>query len=541
MDSVVDILKITSAIPAANRVDNLPKQLPGDVVFDINNPEGTAKHKVLERKQGEDPREALLRNLNREIFAPLKADLTAQTEGLKKLVLFLRFFADPALTAKLGNLDELFLQPREMLDALMSRDKEATVFQGELFEALRVLAKADALPKLQDAIVNLLRAFDSQVNRDNSLRAVLQQAGQFASLLKEGDAKQVTDLLARMETLMKQPESAAGARQALNTLIKSELLPLLSSMAAKYQFVNGEKLQNQLMSVIHQVVRFDKSDIRRLEEAMARLGDELKSFGKLTDEDVADMRRSLFAHLRAAKGQTAGRGEVPADGRLRAGASGSGAEKAAEKAGSGAERVFDKAADRLANREGRPERAPGREGEAADKAAENTGGKTAKNIADVLARALEMGESTRAGTAAQSMLAQMIENESPVFALLHFLFPLKYRDEEIYSEIYVDKDCEEKKGEAGEARNIFFIIQSEKFGNFEVDLLARDRMIDLDIRCPDLLTAAVKGMREDMRGMMEMLGYRLAAYHVDIYKEERSILQRFPKLAMRKAGIDVRI
>jgi hypothetical protein len=195
---VVDILKITSAIPAAKKVDNLPKQLPGGPVFGIDNLEEAPKYRVAERQEGrEDPREALLRNLSKEIFTPLKADLAAQTEELKKLILFLRFFDDKALASKLGGLDELFLSPKDLLDSLMSRDRESTVFQGELFDALRVLAKAEGLPKLTEAIVNLLRAFDSSVNRGNSARAVLVQAGQFAAMLRGEDAAEVRELLGR--------------------------------------------------------------------------------------------------------------------------------------------------------------------------------------------------------------------------------------------------------------------------------------------------------------------------------------------------------
>jgi hypothetical protein len=548
---VVDILKITSAVPATNRVDNLQRQLPGDAVFDIGNLEDASKYKVLERGQGDDPREALLRNLNKEFFAPLKADLTAQAEGLKKLILFLRFFDDPALVARLGDIDGLFVDAKELLDALINRDKDATVFRGDLFEALRVLAKVEGYPKLQEAIVNLLRAFDSSVNRDNALKAVLLTGSRFASFLREEDAGRVTELLRRLETLAKLPESTPDLRKEIGALIKSELLPLLQTMATKYRFVNGERLQANLMELIHHVVRFDKSDLRLLENAMAKLGDELKSFGRLTDDDVADMRRMLFAHLReakdagtrtqagsaAAEGARAGRGDAAAAGARAA------AEQAAEPARAaapeGGRRGLLSPEQLRAYLAGAVEQ--GDEAEPTREAPKAADGKQVKDIAEVLQRAMEMNASAKASTAAHNMLAQLIENESPVFALMHFLFPIKYQGEELYAEVYVDKDCEEKKKDASDAQNIFFIIQSERFGNFEVDLLARDRAIDLDIRCPSLLTEDVRAIKGDLRLMIEDLGYRLAAYTVDEYHEDRNIMQRFPKLAMRKAGIDVRI
>jgi hypothetical protein len=553
---VVDILKITSAIPATSRPDNLQRQLPSDAVFDINGPSDAPKYKVLERDRGEDPREALLRNLNKEFFAPLKSDLTAQMEGLKKLILFLRFFDNPQLAAKLGDIEGLFVDAKELLDALMRSDKDATVFRGDLFEALRVLAKAEGFPKLQDAIVNLLRAFDSQVNRENALKAIVRQGTQFALLLREEDANRVTNLLQRLSALMQKPEQTPGLQKELGALIKSELLPLLQTLTVKYQFVNGEKLQANLMAIIHQVVRFDKSDIRLLENAMAKLGDELKSFGRLTDDDVADMRRMLFAHLREAK-DTGTRAAMRGD------ATGEAAKEAAKEvpARPGADRAAaEQAAAEQAAERGRGTGAEGRRGllspeqlraylagalaesDDADETAKAAGDKAAaKDIAEVLRHALEMNAQTKANTAAHSMLAQLIENESPVFALLHFLFPIRYQGEDVFTEVYVDKDCEERKKGASDAQNIFFIIQSDRFGNFEVDLTARDRTIELDIKCPSLLTEDVRAIRGDLKIMTEELGYRLTAYNVDDYREDRTILQRFPKLAMRKAGIDVRI
>jgi hypothetical protein len=568
---VVDILKITSAIPATSRPDNLQRQLPGDAVFDINKLQDAPKYKVLEREQGEDPREALLRNLNKEFFAPLKSDLTAQAESLKKLIMFLRFFDNPELIAKLGDTEGLFVDAKGLLDALLSSDRDATVFRGDLFEALRVLAKAEGFPKLQEAIVNLLRAFDSQVNRDNSLRALLLSGRQFASLLREDDASRVTELLNRLETLTGKPEQTPGLQKELGALIKSELLPLLQTMAAKYRFVNGEKLQSGLMAIIHHVVRFDKSDVRLLENAMAKLGDELKSFGKLTDEDVTDMRRMLFAHLREAKetgaraaaGGSAQAGEAAKEGGARAAglrdAGADGTKEAAARTATAGQAAAEQAAE-LARGAGAPADGQGRRGllspeqlraylagmaeddAGADDAAKAASDKAAvKDIADVLRRAMEMNAQAKTNTAAHSMLVQLIENDSPVFALLHFLFPIKYQGEDVYADVYVDKDCEERKAGADSAQNIFFIIQSDRFGNFEVDLLSRDRAIELDVKCPSLLTEDVRGIRGDLKTMIEELGYRLTAYTVDDYREDRTILQRFPKLAMRKAGIDVRI
>ena len=125
--------------------------------------------------------------------------------------------------------------------------------------------------------------------------------------------------------------------------------------------------------------------------------------------------------------------------------------------------------------------------------------------------------------------------------LMHFTIPFRYLEENTYGEFFVDKDCKERKGDAKSAKNIFFTIQSDKYGNFEVDLLVRDKRIDLDIRCPDNLLNPVRETRAKWREIIETQGFRLANYEVGVYQESRSIIQRFPKLAMKKVGIDVKV
>jgi hypothetical protein len=135
----------------------------------------------------------------------------------------------------------------------------------------------------------------------------------------------------------------------------------------------------------------------------------------------------------------------------------------------------------------------------------------------------------------------MVQSESPMVPLMHFTIPFRYMDENTYGEFFVDKDCKERRGNAKSAKNIFFTIQSDKYGNFEVDLLIKDKTIDLDIRCPDVLLSPVKDTRPKWKAIIEEQGYRLSNYQVGVYQESQTIVQRFPKLAVKKVGIDVKV
>ncbi len=164
-----------------------------------------------------------------------------------------------------------------------------------------------------------------------------------------------------------------------------------------------------------------------------------------------------------------------------------------------------------------------------------------KDLAALLSESMGKSAPLKVNNLAQNLLMNLVQSESPLLPLLHFTIPFRFMDENTYGEFIVDKDCSERRGDAKEAKNIFFTIKSDKYGNFEVDILARDNIIDLDIRCPDDLVAPIKEIRDKWKDIIEEQGYRLARYHVGVYQESQTILLRYPKLAYGKAGLDVKV
>jgi hypothetical protein len=429
-----------------------------------------------------------------------------------------------------------------MLGELMSQDKGATIFKGEFFDSLRMLAKLEGQPKLKEAIVSILKHFECYVHQDNSLNAIVKQGQDLAKMLPKAESQQLQqqietlDAMVRLFSLAKQRTAAAvnptpiqsasagqtveigqnsaagqtaatgqaaagqtGAASAddtirrvknsqdeIKTFLKNEIIPLLGQIAKRHQ--GSERIYDREMTIIHNIVRYDKADPNRLEEAVFQLGDDLKPLTNLTDDDIVEMKKLVFEQARIEQdlGDTA---------------------KSVEK--KNFELFGAKASD--------------------------------ADMAALLSKALDNDGPAKIGGIAQNLLYNMVQNESPLMPLMHFTIPFRYLDENTYGEFFVDKDCKERKGDAKDAKNIFFTIQSDKYGNFEVDLLVRDKRIDLDIRCPDILLNPVKETKSKLRSIIEEQGFRLLNYQVGVYQESQTILQRFPKLAKRKVGIDVKV
>jgi len=511
---VVDILKITSPISIKNKVSNLPSKLPTDAVFDINNPNQSLLNELQKTKgvDEEAEKQSLLKNLNKEIFEPLLTSTRAQADGLRKLVLMAKFFETSSGVLSENFLDRVFVRPQEMLGELLTREKGATIFNGEFFDSLRMLAKLDGQPKLKAAVVSILKHFECYVHQENSLKAIVTQSKELLKSLPKAEAQVLQQTIDTLDTMVKlnikanqgimmqlsaeiNPEEGmkkdvpiAAEREnqtELKAFLKNVMIPQLGTVVKRHQ--GSERIYNQEMAIIHHIVRYDKADPKLLEEAVFQLGDELKPLTNLTDEDIVDMRKLVFEQARI-------------------------------------------------------ERELGEQPKLEKELLEKFGiHKDDNDMASLLSKALDKSEPAKINSIAQNLLINLVQNESPLVQLIHFTIPFRYMDENTYGEFFVDKECKGRKGEAKDAKNIFFTIQSDKYGNFEVDLLVKDKKIDLDIRCPDNMLNPVRETKGKWREIIEEQGFRLANYQVGVYQESQTILQRFPKLAMKKVGVDVKV
>lgn len=352
---------------------------------------------------------------------------------------------------------------------------------GIFLESSRLLM---TLPSKERALLEQqLIKLEAVLSKSNGIEQPNQELQNLINLKAAQNGKlgdQLEQRLARIETLL---QSKNLNYQEIQQLLKSETIPTLRQILQSQAY--SDKTYQSVATIIDHIVRYDKGNPEQLEAAVLRFSQALKPLSNLTDSDIVEMKNQLFRHA--------------------------------------------KEAEILAERLESSSRNPG-EGE-----------KVA--LAQLLEQALDENNSSKIINSAHSLLETMVRNESPILTIMHFLIPLRFLDENSYGEFFVDKDPA-KKGEKGKAENatdIFFTIQSDRYGNFEVELLARDKNITLNIKSPAPLVETLKSTREQLRTIVEEQGYSLAGYGVGEYTQSQTILQRFPKLAFRKVGLDVTI
>ena len=74
-----------------------------------------------------------------------------------------------------------------------------------------------------------------------------------------------------------------------------------------------------------------------------------------------------------------------------------------------------------------------------------------------------------------------------------------------------------------------------------MDLLAKDQFVEITMEAPEDLAPLLSSHKREISQMIQEEGYRLSSYQVGIYKEEKTIWERFPEVRKRRVGIDVKI
>lgn len=480
--AVPDILKITSPAGVKNKILNMPKNKPADAVFDMWNPIKVSKHQNDKSSaSGAGTDNALINNLNNLIYKPLTNHTMVQSEHMRKLILYAKLFEVSSGIISESFIESIFIKPEELLDQLLKREEADTIFKGDFFDTLRLLAKYPGQQKLHEEIISLLKYFDCYVNRDNSLSAIIKISSLLCTELIKEDAQILKQQAEKLNLLIL---DKSNDYKEIIKYIKNDFMPVIKKLSVKYT-QNGE-VYNKIMSIVHYIVRYDKSDIKLLEESVINLGNELKPLTSLSDDDIIEMKEQLLKN---------------------------------------AEEMMQSVHENGKEDKGK---------KAAVIAQEN-------DIAALLTKGLDNNGPAKISNIAQNLLLYILQSESPLMNLMHFMIPVRFMDDNTYGEFLVDKDCFGRRGDAKEAKNIFFTIQSDIYGTFEVDLLSKDKNIDLNIKCPVNLVDALKDTKQMIRDIIEKHGCRLMEYRVEEYKESKTILEKFPKLSLRKVGIDVKI
>ncbi len=137
-----------------------------------------------------------------------------------------------------------------------------------------------------------------------------------------------------------------------------------------------------------------------------------------------------------------------------------------------------------------------------------------------------------------SLLQGLIASPSFFTPLLHFLLPLIHDDAKAFGELWVDNNCEDSDGGKGSHMLLAFAI--EPIGNFELELYQMDSEISISLYCPPEYTDNFSSLKPSIASIAKQAGYSARGLHISPLERNRTLAEVFPKIASRRAGLDVK-
>ena len=500
---MAEITKITTPMIPKENIGGKYKPIT-DQSFDLTDPAKVHKTGEDSKVQNQAGGTIANENMGRAAIAPLFRDTIELVHVLQRMVSMLQMgisTTEVMENPEIQNLlQSLYLPPDEILASLIEQDKASVLFKGEAFEALRdILAKFPNDAKLRDAVVNLLKSYDHNVNAQNATRTILQNCYNLLDSLFARDRTQFEGYLDGLtQLLLPQPEAEeaqqngvqnSGQDSGQNTvnsqqpptareaavLLKNNLLPLLGEIVVKYN--QNESIRNTVMTIVHNIVRVDQGSPESLERAVRELLQELRQVANLPEGFERDFTAAVKQAVQQAR-------ELPDE--------------------------------------------------------------WTEKMTGIISNTLRSDLPPATVRQAELLLFSILQNKSSFMDVLHFVLPTQAPDgSNITAELYVDPDSEERSRRApenGEASRKFFLaFESERHGAFEISVLQTGRYIDFNMWCPGHLVDNMQSLRRTVIDLATLHGYTMGGFSVDMLREPKSVAEVFPRLLNKRAGIDVKV
>lgn len=137
-----------------------------------------------------------------------------------------------------------------------------------------------------------------------------------------------------------------------------------------------------------------------------------------------------------------------------------------------------------------------------------------------------------------ALLQGLIASPSFFTPLLHFLLPLIHDDTKAFGELWVDNDCDGNDGAKGS--HMLLAFEVERIGNFELELYQMDSELSISLYCPPEYADSFSALKQSISNIAKQAGYNARGLHIAPLERSRTLTDVFPKIASRRAGLDVK-
>lgn len=145
----------------------------------------------------------------------------------------------------------------------------------------------------------------------------------------------------------------------------------------------------------------------------------------------------------------------------------------------------------------------------------------------------------------ETIIYSLLSSPCNFTPLLHFVLPVDYYGLQSFAEIWINPNGEEddRDSPSGTSKAIHILLSFEVdgIGRFELELFARETVLDFSLYCPPAYIEAYSTVENDLRSSASQAGYHIGEIRVERLERPRSLMDVFRSLPYKRTGVDVKI
>jgi len=138
-------------------------------------------------------------------------------------------------------------------------------------------------------------------------------------------------------------------------------------------------------------------------------------------------------------------------------------------------------------------------------------------------------------------LDRMLLNESVYMPVLHMIFPFRFKEKDVMSEVWIDPDAGKEDESVGRRIKMLLKFDIQDLGDFQLFLALQDRKVDMQLDVPEALLEKHDAIQKGISEIMKKNGMGVNRFLVKKKDREIQIQDAFPEIREKGRGVNVRI
>ncbi|WP_297711657.1 hypothetical protein [Dysosmobacter sp.] len=171
------------------------------------------------------------------------------------------------------------------------------------------------------------------------------------------------------------------------------------------------------------------------------------------------------------------------------------------------------------------------------------GSSFADALSSTAAKALQGAYGPDVRDAFSEIVRSLLVQQSVYMPINHLFFPLEWNGKAAYSELWVDPNAQERRGDGTTQEKVQFLfkLDLESLGLLEVTLAAREEQVELQIYGPGPVCDNGALIAGDLKEILRRHGFSGKDVRVSKLERPLELTRVFPNLFEGKQGVDVKI